>query len=145
MSDSSAPCRSMIDVIIPHPSAPRVLVLAEGGRWHLPRVPIDGIWAVDLGQICRELQRTLGIATTVLRLASRRGDDAQGQVCLTYVLENRTHPGSRPPTAARSLVQSLATWRSPSSARCSMPTWSKSRAERSPEQRGGQCGAPLEL
>src|SRR5262245_22796466 len=89
MSGSSAPCPSVIDVIIPHPSAPRVLVLAEGDRWHLLRVPIEGIWAVDLGQICRELGLTLGIATTVLRLASRRGDDARGQVCLTYVLENR--------------------------------------------------------
>jgi hypothetical protein len=89
MGDASAGQRSMIDVIIPHPSAPRVLLLADGGQWHLPRVPIDGIWAVNLGQICHELRRTLGIATTVLRLASRRADDAQGQVCLTYVLENR--------------------------------------------------------
>jgi hypothetical protein len=79
----------MIDVIIPHPSAPRALVLADGDHWYLPGVPIDGIWAVDLGQICHELRRRLGIATTVLRLASRQDDDDQGQVHLTYVLDNR--------------------------------------------------------
>jgi hypothetical protein len=39
----------MIDVIIPHPSAPRALVLADGDHCYLPRVPIQGIWAVDLG------------------------------------------------------------------------------------------------
>src|SRR5262245_58737667 len=99
MSDS-AQWQSVIDVIIPHPSAPRALVLADGGHWHLPRVPIDGIWAVDLGQICRELRHTLGIATTVLRLASRRDYDDQGQVRLTYVLENRDSSW-QPPTYCR--------------------------------------------
>ena len=89
MGDSSASSRSMIDVIIPHPSAPRVLVLAEGDHWCLPRLPIDGIWDVDVAQICHELRRILGIATTILRLASRRDDDNQGQMRLTYVLENR--------------------------------------------------------
>src|SRR5262245_38203146 len=89
MSHSSAPWRSMIEVIIPHPSAPRVLVLADGGHWYLPRAAIDGIWAVDVGQICCELRRTLGIATSVLRLASERSDDEQRQVVMTYVLENR--------------------------------------------------------
>jgi hypothetical protein len=100
MGGSSAPSRSMIDVIIPHPSVPRALVLAEGDHWYLPRFPIDGIWDVNLGQICHQLRRTLGIATTVLRLASRRDDDEQGQVRLTYVLENRA-PSWQPPAHGR--------------------------------------------
>ena len=100
MSDSSTRWRSVIDVIIPHPSAPRVLLLFKGGYWSLPRVPIGDIWAVDLGQICHALLRTLGIATTVLRLASRRGDDAQRQVCMIYVLENHA-PSWQPPAHGR--------------------------------------------
>jgi hypothetical protein len=80
MSDSSAQRRPVIDVIIPHSSVPRVLLLAEDDHWSLPRVPIGDTWAVDMGQIRHELLRTLGIATTVLRLASKEGDDAQRQV-----------------------------------------------------------------
>src|SRR5690349_18591484 len=73
MSDS-ADWRSVIEAIIPHSSTSCVLLLAEGERWSLPRVSIDDFWAVDLGQICHELRRTLGLATTVLRLASKRSD-----------------------------------------------------------------------
>src|SRR5690349_876135 len=100
MGDSSATSRSMIDVIIPHPSAPRALVLADGDHCYLPGVPIDGIWAVDLDQICHELRRRLGVTTTVLRLASWRDDDDQGQVRLTYVLENHA-PSWQPPAHGR--------------------------------------------
>jgi Phosphotransferase enzyme family len=99
MSDS-AQWREVIDVIIPHPSAPRVLLLAEGEWWSLPRVSIDDLWAVDVGQICHELRRTLGIATTVLRLASKRSDDEQRHVVMTYVLENRA-PSWQPPPHGR--------------------------------------------
>jgi hypothetical protein len=88
MSDSTD-WRSVIDVIIPHSSAPRVLLLAEGQGWSLPRVSIEDLWAVDVGQICHELRRTLGLAATVLRLASKRSDEGQRQVVMTYVLENR--------------------------------------------------------
>lgn len=84
MSDS-AEWRSVIDVIIPHSSAPRVLLLPKSGQWYLPRISIDNLWAVDVGQICHELRRTLGIATTVLRLASKSSDDEQQQLVMTYV------------------------------------------------------------
>jgi hypothetical protein len=63
MSDS-ADWRSVIDVIIPHSSAPRVLLLADGEGWSLPHLSIDDLWAVDVDQICHELRRRLGIATT---------------------------------------------------------------------------------
>jgi hypothetical protein len=99
MDASSAQWRSPIDVIIPHPSAPRVLLLAEGDRWYLPGVPINDIWPIDLGQICYELRRILGIATTVLRLASKRSDEEQ-HVVLTYVPENRA-PSWQPPAHGR--------------------------------------------
>jgi hypothetical protein len=98
MSDSSAPCQSAIDVIIPHPSAPCALLLAQGGGWCLPRVPIDAIWAVDIGLISQELQRTLGIATTVLRVASNQTDAEQ--VSMAYVVENRA-PSWQPPAHGR--------------------------------------------
>jgi aminoglycoside/choline kinase family phosphotransferase len=110
MSDS-AEWRSVIDLIIPHPSAPRVLLLAESDRWYLPRVSIDNFWAVDVGQICHELRRRLGIATTVLRLASKWSDDEQRQVVMTYVLENRA-PSWQPPAhgcwAGRAELDELA-------------------------------------
>ena len=63
MSDSSAPWHSAVDAIIPHPSAPRALLLAEHGGSYLPRVSSDDLPAVeaddiedaDLEQICRAL------------------------------------------------------------------------------------------
>jgi hypothetical protein len=99
MSDS-ADWRSAIDVIIPHSSTPRVLLLAEGERWSLPRVSIDDLWAVDVDQICHELRRTLALATTVLRLASKRSDESQRQMVMTYILENRA-PSWQPPSHGR--------------------------------------------
>jgi hypothetical protein len=109
MSDSTD-WRSAIEVIIPHPSAPRVLLLAEGEGWSLPWVSIDELWAVDVGQICHELRRTLGIATTVLRLASKRSDDEQRQVVMTYVLENRA-PSWQPPSRATLGTTRPSHWR----------------------------------
>jgi hypothetical protein len=100
MSDSCVQWRSVIDVIIPHPSVPCALVLSGGDRWSLPRVTLDDIWPVDLGEICHGLRRTLGITTTVLRLASKRSVENQAQVCFTYVLENRA-PSWQPPAHGR--------------------------------------------
>jgi len=87
-------------VIIPHPSAPCALLLAENGDWLLPRVLIDNIWAVDVGRICHALRRTLGITATVLRCASVRKAEAQPQISTTYVLENRD-PCWQPPAHGR--------------------------------------------
>jgi hypothetical protein len=100
MSDSASRWRSVIDVIIPHPTAPRVLLANEGGSWSLPRVPIDDIWSADVGQICRHLQQTLNLETSVLRCAFQRGDEERREEYSIYVLENR-FPTWQPPANYR--------------------------------------------
>src|SRR3712207_1430432 len=94
MSDSSSRWQYKISVIIPHPSEPRVLLLAEEGRWQLPRVPLDA--TADIGQISHTVRESLGISTTVLRSAWLHVDKAQRQASMIYVLENRD-PSWQPP------------------------------------------------
>jgi hypothetical protein len=100
MSNEPQEWRSIIDVIVPHPSEASVLALASDGGLALPRVPIKRIWKTDLGQICVELKERLGVATAVLRTATYIEDETQHQAHITYMLENRS-PGWQPPAGAR--------------------------------------------
>jgi aminoglycoside/choline kinase family phosphotransferase len=89
MRDTSSRWQSEITVIIPYQSEPRVLLLAEEGHWQLPRVPIDDIWSLDIGQISYAVREALGITTSVLRSAWEQADEAQRRASMIYVLENR--------------------------------------------------------
>jgi hypothetical protein len=100
MSDPSSRWRSAIDVIVPHPSAPLALLVKEGESWSLPHVPIDDLWSVDVGQICRDLRESLGVETSVLRCAFQRGDEERHEEYSIYLLENRS-PSWRPPENCR--------------------------------------------
>ena len=90
MSEVSRAWQSVLEVIIPHPSEPRVLAVPREAGWGLPRVPLAQIWSVELGHINTLLRQEWGITTAVLRRVAAQFDERQRQASLTYLLDNRS-------------------------------------------------------
>lgn len=100
MSEGPRPWQSSIAVILPHPSAPRVLAVAREACWGLPHVPLAQIWSVELSRINEALWQEWGLATAVLRRVAARFDAGQRHASFTYLLENRS-PQWAPPAHGR--------------------------------------------
>lgn len=96
MSETETKWQSIIDLIIPHPAAPQVLVLQENGTWRLPRTRVDQQWPRLLDRINTEMRQQLGIQVTILGQLVEHVDEAACQVYRTYLCENHS-PGWTPP------------------------------------------------
>jgi len=96
MSETKPKWQSIVDLIIPHPTAPQVLVLHENGTWRLPRTQIDQQWPKPLDRINAEMWQQLGIHVTILGQLVEHVDEAACQVYRTYLCENHS-PGWTPP------------------------------------------------
>lgn len=91
---------SIVDVIIPHPARPQLLVCQEADQWRLPQTQIEQMWISPIGSINHAMQRLLDLETTVLRLIVERRDETTHQVYVTYLLENH-QANWRPPAGLR--------------------------------------------
>lgn len=88
--------QSMVDVIIPHPTRPQMLVRQEADQWRLPWMQFAQTWLEPLGAVNREMQRLFGIETTVLRSVAEHWDETDHLVYRTYLLENYSAAGAHP-------------------------------------------------
>ncbi len=96
--------QSMVDVIIPHPTRPQMLVHQEPDQWLLPRTQIAQMWIAPVGAINCEMQRLFGMETTVLRLVVEHWDETNHLIYRTYLLENHSENHSAdgaPPISMR--------------------------------------------
>lgn len=79
--------RSVVDLLIPHPTQRQVLVQQIEGQWHLPNAPLDQVWAGPIGRINAAMQQHYGLATTVVRRLAEHNDDARHLNFHLYLLE----------------------------------------------------------
>jgi hypothetical protein len=82
--------RSVVDLLIPHPTQRQVLVQQIGEQWHLPNASIDQVWDGSIGQINAAMQQHYGLATTVVRRLAEHNDDARHLSFHLYLLENHS-------------------------------------------------------
>lgn len=79
--------RSDIFGILPHPAAPRLLLVPEGAGWTLPHAHLDRyIWLDKLGVVSTRLGAVLGTALLAYRYASYRRDKERHREEGIYVL-----------------------------------------------------------
>ncbi len=86
----------VVYVILPHPTAPRLLLLPEGEGWSLPRL-LTSSSAMYVAYVRQELQDRWGVEATVLRWALLEADptDPARQV-VVLVLENHSPAWAAP-------------------------------------------------
>lgn len=77
------PWQSIVDVVLLHPTYAQLLVQQRDKDWALPRVPLSQVWLVPLQQVSTEIQKALGLETTVLQKLAEVRDEAN---CLVYFL-----------------------------------------------------------
>jgi hypothetical protein len=82
--------QSVIDLVINHPTQPQILVQQEGEQWRLPHLRLDSLPGGLLTWIKAEVQRHLGLTTTVVRQVYEQSDESQQRVYQTFLLENHT-------------------------------------------------------
>jgi hypothetical protein len=90
MNETESRWRSIVDLVLPHPTRAQVLVLAGEQGWQLPRLVMSGVAFWQIEQIRQEVRQQLGLSTTVLRVLAAHYDDEQHQAAFTFVLENHT-------------------------------------------------------
>ena len=97
MDADPARWRSDIFGILPHPVAPRVLVLHGDDGWTLPHVRLARqLWLDQLGSVTDELRRSLGVPVRAYRYARYERDKARHREEGVYVLEWAGSPGPLP-------------------------------------------------
>src|SRR5947207_1862248 len=73
--------------LLPHPAAPRLLLVRRESGWSLPRFqPREHHFAM-VGHLNEAVRRRFGLETTVLRLVSHEADPAGGRAQRVYALE----------------------------------------------------------
>jgi hypothetical protein len=104
VDDGEAPWRSTLHAAILEPSAltaPRILMLPDGDRWHLPSAVLpERAWIPLCGPIIAAVREQLGVETVVLRAADGRIDRDQHEIDALYLVEP-VSTGWTPPATAR--------------------------------------------
>ncbi len=100
MSEVEPKWQSIIDLIIPHPTAPQVLILHDNGTWRLPRTQVDQQWPRMLDSVNAAIHQQLGIDVTILGQLVEHVDEVARQVHRTYLGENHS-PDWTPPADGR--------------------------------------------
>lgn len=94
------PWQSIVDVAILHPTHAQLLVQQKELGWTLPRVPLSQVWLVPLQQVSAEIQKALGLETTVLQKLAEVRDETKRLVYFLFLLEPQT-PLWTPPAGVR--------------------------------------------
>src|SRR5262245_17435922 len=87
MSESSTQPRSIVDLVIPHATAPQVLLIDGAEGWQLPRFTFAESVYGDLAVVNRAVRERCGLSATILRMLAGEYDEAIRQSHLTYLLE----------------------------------------------------------
>ncbi|MEZ4862013.1 MAG: aminoglycoside phosphotransferase family protein [Caldilineaceae bacterium] len=82
--------QDVVDLLIPHPTQPQLLVQAAGAQWRLPNVAIGQVWDGPIGRINAAMQQQFGLATTVVRQLAEQSDEDQRLVFHLYLLETHS-------------------------------------------------------
>ncbi len=104
MSDNASPpgteALSSVYVILPDPTAPRLLLLPDGDGWSLPQLTDPQRNAMYVAYVRRELQSRWAVEATVLRWALFEEDrTAPARQAVVLVLENHSSDWAAPPGA----------------------------------------------
>lgn len=94
------PWQSIVDVAILHPTHAQLLVQQKELGWTLPRVPLSQVWLVPLQQVSAEIQKALGLETTVLQKLAEVRDETKRLVYFLFLLEPQTRLWT-PPAGVR--------------------------------------------
>lgn len=82
--------RATVDLLIPHPTHPQILVQQSGGHWRLPNALTAQGWGGFLGRITTEVQQQLGLVTRVVRELTAHSDEAHHREYFLYLVENQS-------------------------------------------------------
>src|SRR5215203_5489505 len=87
-----------ISLLIPHPAEAKILLVADGSDWTLPRFQLTATYS-KLHLLQRAVRDRFGADMTVLRWLNNHEDDAQQTVTGLWLMENHTTNWTPPPDA----------------------------------------------
>lgn len=94
LSDTTPPTW-IVDLLLPHPTLPQILMVADAAGWCLPRLQILHVQEGQLRRIKAEVRQQLGIDVHILRLLSERHDEPQHEIRQTFFLEYGSAPAAQ--------------------------------------------------
>ncbi len=86
-------------LLIPHPTEPAVLMLANGSNWALPQCSVDARTASAAEPIRAAVRAQLGLGVIVLRCVTADHDEPAHQVTALFDLDNLSPDWTLPPSA----------------------------------------------
>ncbi len=95
MSDTTPPTW-IVDLLLPHPTMPQILMVEDAEGWCLPRLQMTYVEERQLRRIKAEVQQQLGIDVHILLLLGERHDETQHEIRQTFFLENVSAPAAQP-------------------------------------------------
>ena len=91
MSDTQPQWQSHLYAILPHSSAPCILMVQETTGWSLPSISLDEyIWLPNWNRINEVWRGALGQDITALRYLNYKIEESEHQIYAIFVLENHT-------------------------------------------------------
>lgn len=102
MGETPPAWQSLISIVVPHPTQPALLLLADRTSWTLPQLTFDGqLWLADVAPVLAAVRDQLGIQATILRYADVQIDSAAHQLHAVCIVEPSSSDWQTPSVRTR--------------------------------------------